>query len=113
MPGPALHVRRTAALGLVAVLVAPLLGALHQHDVDHDGTTHHIEAAHGAHAPTLAETDSRLTSGGPKLTVSVVVATAPDLALGPSVLREVDRHDEEGPPPRAPPGTSRSRAPPA
>lgn len=110
---PAHLARRSLAVGLIAVLAAPLLGALHQHEVDHDGATHHIEAAHGTHAPSLSESDSRLGSGPLKLLLGALSSSSPELPEALSVLSDAAGRDETEPQTRAPPGALRSRAPPA
>ncbi|HSW28804.1 MAG TPA: hypothetical protein VLH75_04825 [Longimicrobiales bacterium] len=93
--------------------MSPVLGALHQHEVDHDGTTHHIEAAHGAHVPSFAEGDSRLASGGVKVPPAVLSGAAPELPVAPQVTGAASGPDAAPPAPRPPPGVLRSRAPPA
>lgn len=113
MDVPARLVRRRVAFGLVAVLVTPLLAASHHHDVDHDGGVQHIEAAHGGHAPILSETDSKLPGGSLKVPVPAMAAGLPDLAGVASLDVAGFSPVEVGPPPRAPPGTTRPRAPPA
>lgn len=113
MDVPPRLVRRWVALGLIAVFVAPLLAASHHHDVDHDGGVHHVEAAHGGHAPALSETDTKRPGGSLKLPVPALTAGVPELAGLPALHVAGFGPEEVGPPPRAPPGTSRSRAPPA
>ena len=113
MDVPARLVRRWAACGLVAVLVTPLLAASHHHDVDHDGAVQHIEAAHGGHAPVLSETDTKLPGGSLKVPVAALTAGVPDLAALASMDVAGFGPVKIGPPPRAPPGVVRSRAPPA
>lgn len=110
---PAHLVRRSVAIGLVAVLVAPLVGAWHHHDVDHDGGVHHIEAAHGGHTPAMTEADSRLPGATLKVPVPAVMAGLPDLQGLASLVVAGVLPDEVDPPPRAPPGSRQSRAPPA
>jgi hypothetical protein len=112
MDSPALLVRRSVAFGLIAVVASPLLAAWHHHDVDHDGI-HHIEAAHGGHAPTLSETDTRIPGSVLNLQVPAVASGVPDLSARASLAETGFGPAQVGPSPRAPPGTSRSRAPPA
>lgn len=112
MRAPASVARRFLSLVLVGILVAPLLGALHQHAPDHDGATHHIEHSHGSHAPAMVETDDRLTptaveipgDAGPS-SAAACEAQAPG-----GTLSEVA--EARFSPARAPPEAHRSRAPP-
>lgn len=108
----ALPLRLFAGIVTVAVLV-PLVGTLHHHEADHDGTRHHIEAAHGDHHPSMGELDERQTAQGLKLPTAALPATTPEpdrtaTPLGPAVAHEVSTH-----PPRAPPASTQARAPPA
>lgn len=113
MSRPAHLVLRATALGLSALLCAPLVGALHQHEVDHDGSAHHIEAAHGGHAPAISEADSRLTSGALKLVLAAPAVALPGVPHAPAVVGADPAAALLGPPSRASPGSLRSRAPPA
>ena len=113
MSAPALWLRRPLSWGSLAVLVWSLPGTLHRHDVDHDGASSHVEAAHGAHLPTLSETDSRVRPDGPQILAGAAVTRAPLTPSGDQGWLRPATRDEASPPTRAPPERLRSRAPPA
>ena len=105
--------RRTLALGLITASVVPLMAALHHHAPDHDGVAHHIEAAHGHHAPTVVDSDDRRASTGFDVILGALPApmAAPELpgvVQGSGTPSGGSVHAARGPP-----GSHRTRAPPA
>lgn len=113
MQASAPFVRRSLAAGLIAMLTVPLVGALRHQTVDHEGATHHIENAHGGHAPVLTESDSGLASARFTTHGTALVAQGLELSLDPSVVITAEVRAHTGHSTRAPPGTPLSRAPPA
>lgn len=113
MRHPSFTRRSIHAAGVLLLLLAPVQ-VEHHHEVDHAGTTTHVEDAHGGHFPSMTEADARIPStntkvsfdSAPAISASVYPAarfTLVDLAT-PWVRR----------PSRAPPpGSLRSRAPPS
>jgi len=108
-----LYVQRSIhAVGVVLLLLTPLLVDSHLHGVDHDGTTQHIESAHGGHFSTVAELDARVRSAGVNVSFdSVLAASAFDSSV-PSFGMQGLATPWVHRPSRGPPGSVRSRAPP-
>ena len=92
------------------LLMAPLLKAMHHHEVDHDGATLHIETDHGGHFHPPAELDERQVATAPA--ASAVPATAWELPETPSSAESVPAGGTVEHPPRPPPSPLHPRPPP-
>jgi hypothetical protein len=105
--------RASLAAGLLVLVFSPLLVGGHLHVDDHDGARHHIEAPHGDHEVALSELVDGLPSTQVKLVVSMpALATSATLAPESTVRRSGFGSGSDPVPARAPPRTTRSRAPP-
>ena len=104
--------RPTLTTGAVLLLFAPLLAGPHHHEVDHDGATQHLEAPHGGHQVTVAETGDRIPSSGLELSLEATPGSAAAVESGITVRAEGVISEDHHQPARAPPGSRRSRAPP-
>jgi hypothetical protein len=102
---------RPALAACVAVLtIAPLVGAMHYHGVDHSGATLHIETDHGGHFHSPPEMEERQTSQG--ITPLAVPGIAWTLPEGSYSKVSVATQAPIEHPARPPPSPLRSRAPP-
>lgn len=104
--------RTTLASWLLVLMLAPMALPAHAHAEDHDDDEPHVEAPHHEHAlQRVADTD-QVPSGQLKLSVD---ACAAPMASGPTngqvVRGRTDRRAHDAPA-RAPPTSTRSRAPP-
>ena len=105
--------RSIHAAGVLLLLLAPLQ-VEHHHGVDHDGTTTHVEKAHGGHFPSVTDAEARIPSTDVRFSfdatpaISASVNPVARFALVDLATPWVRR------PSRAPPPSSlRSRAPPS
>lgn len=105
-----LTARRTFIVGVAVLVMAPLVGAMHDHGVDHSGAVLHMEADHGGHEhapPDLV--DRQISQGISPPALSGATWTLPKTSTSNERTMWAESVDH---PARPPPPSFRSRAPP-